>query len=518
MNTIFDVYKALSKNKNSAQVGLVYDPATDSLSFKKDGRIFTACIDGGRLSVCIIDGREHYIYFERLRELFCLLNGIVKGGLEISKISETTLKINGRPLKEFRKTNIALGIFSMLIAAALMIFSVCLIIGYVFSDFSGTYNTLTNFAMLPFCIGIFICGIRLAVYAVKQRGYKKVIGTELFGTAVGWFSLTLLAINWAEYYKQPDQNLSNCIGASVLFLFMTAFGVFMSEFPAFAKRQRNFSCMVKRRLNFPSANDLLRIIDAMEKKTSAFEISAKVDENRVPSIFDSKVGGVPYWDGSKQPPCAAGGERLVFLAQIDLSQLPVIPESDSLPKRGILQFFASDDLYSEEKTAVIYHENPDRTMTEQQAAAFYGKNGKVGEDITFVTADRMRAMSFIKKPLTFNPSDPDLNGNILNAAKSLGIYLDPDMIFSEFIEACGECGIADRITGASAQMKLFGFPYINVPSGSRLLFQFECTYFLDPEVYFDFEPCVCFFIDDKSLSERKFENAKAKAVDLSYGC
>ena len=204
MNTIFDVYKALSKNKNSAQVGLVYDPATDSLSFKKDGRIFTACIDGGRLSVCIIDGREHYIYFERLRELFCLLNGIVKGGLDISKNSETALKINGRPLKEFRKPNIALGIFSILIAIALMLFSVCLMIGYVFSDFSDIYYTLTNLAMLPFCIGVFICGIRLAVYAVKQRGYKKVIGLELFGTAVGWFSLTLLAINWAEYYKRTE--------------------------------------------------------------------------------------------------------------------------------------------------------------------------------------------------------------------------------------------------------------------------------------------------------------------------
>jgi Uncharacterized protein conserved in bacteria len=67
------------------------------------------------------------------------------------------------------------------------------------------------------------------------------------------------------------------------------------------------------------------------------------------TVFDSKVGGVPYWDSSDYP------SDMIFLAQINFDDVP------SLNRHGILQFFIGNDddmgLFAQ-NFKVVFHEEP----------------------------------------------------------------------------------------------------------------------------------------------------------------
>lgn len=87
------------------------------------------------------------------------------------------------------------------------------------------------------------------------------------------------------------------------------------------------------------------------------------------TVFDSKLGGVPYFPKSMKYPTVREGEfagqPLRFLAQLNFGSLPKLP---GFPTDGILQFFAGcagddvygmdfDDGFNQNLFRVIYHEN-----------------------------------------------------------------------------------------------------------------------------------------------------------------
>ena len=93
--------------------------------------------------------------------------------------------------------------------------------------------------------------------------------------------------------------------------------------------------------------------------------------NEKPGIFDSKIGGTPYFPKDMEYPRGKKNEfkdqPLSLLAQLNFDELPHIPD---FPTKGILQFFiAGDDLYgmatecygdalaAQDNFRIIYHEN-----------------------------------------------------------------------------------------------------------------------------------------------------------------
>jgi len=87
-----------------------------------------------------------------------------------------------------------------------------------------------------------------------------------------------------------------------------------------------------------------------------YRIQPRKEETLSPEIFDSKCGGQPYWDLSRQFPKDAEGQEMALLAQINLDKLGENTFGD-LPQKGMLQFFISANaaLYSK-SYKVIYHE------------------------------------------------------------------------------------------------------------------------------------------------------------------
>lgn len=103
------------------------------------------------------------------------------------------------------------------------------------------------------------------------------------------------------------------------------------------------------------------------------------------TIFDSKIGGVPYFPKTMEYPRGKSEDQpLVLLAQINLSNLPDLPD---FPHEGILQFFiAGDDLYGmsvdgldvQDDFRIIYHKEIISDISQLMTAEDIPQNS--GED------------------------------------------------------------------------------------------------------------------------------------------
>lgn len=96
------------------------------------------------------------------------------------------------------------------------------------------------------------------------------------------------------------------------------------------------------------------IAEAMKRRTAMTAYSLKEARKEVPTLFDTKVGGVPYWDPEREYPVDPNGKKMVLLAQINLDKDPM---EDLIPGGGMLQFFgAADEIFRMEYGS---RENPD---------------------------------------------------------------------------------------------------------------------------------------------------------------
>ena len=126
-----------------------------------------------------------------------------------------------------------------------------------------------------------------------------------------------------------------------------------------------------------SRNKLLNDVDAsmlwqaIKEATAQKTYALKINLNRVPSVFDSKVGGLPYWDLNVPIPRTSDGKKMALLAQLNMADYP---DNDLLPKEGMLQFFIGasdvyglnfDDQTLQEGFRVVFHEEIDRSFSSE---------------------------------------------------------------------------------------------------------------------------------------------------------
>ena len=115
-----------------------------------------------------------------------------------------------------------------------------------------------------------------------------------------------------------------------------------------------------------------KVLTQIKKDTATPIIKIKPKKAKKLPLTASKFGGVPYWDLQKPYPVDDNGNQLALLAQIDLAELPPLPD---FPQKGLLQFFISnDDLagmdfdnrLSQKGWRVVYHESVNPNITEKQ--------------------------------------------------------------------------------------------------------------------------------------------------------
>lgn len=111
------------------------------------------------------------------------------------------------------------------------------------------------------------------------------------------------------------------------------------------------------------------IAAVVKKKTAVPAYTFTICPDKTPCIFDSKFGGLPYWDKSKTYPSDANGNPMILLAQINFDQIhPDAP----LPGHGMLQFFIGTNAFFgldykrrnvQDTFRVVYHETLDTSIS-----------------------------------------------------------------------------------------------------------------------------------------------------------
>ena len=111
-----------------------------------------------------------------------------------------------------------------------------------------------------------------------------------------------------------------------------------------------------------------QLLDEIKRRTQTTAYVLAFDSESTPTFFDSKVGGLPYWDPAKTYPTDSKGNKMRLLAQINFDREKV---ESPLPQGGMLQFFlAYDDVYGlhyhdeirQKNWRVVYHEKIDTNM------------------------------------------------------------------------------------------------------------------------------------------------------------
>ena len=89
----------------------------------------------------------------------------------------------------------------------------------------------------------------------------------------------------------------------------------------------------------PDKKTVKILLQELQKRTSQDSIKIQIEENRKPTLFGSKIGGIPYWDKKREYPKDSDGSKLMLLAQMNLNE---IPENQMLPRTGILHMIAEE--------------------------------------------------------------------------------------------------------------------------------------------------------------------------------
>jgi len=266
-----------------------------------------------------------------------------------------------------------------------------------------------------------------------------------------------------------------------------------------------------------------------QTKRNAYRIAIVPDKK--PKLYDSKFGGVPYWDLSKEYPVDAEGEKMLLLAQINLDSLERLNNSDGveLPESGMLQFFhAADDFYgcfsedffadeSQKNYRIVYHKTVDKNVTEEQIKALGVKSceDEEYEELTPVFKTTAVALSVEEVSLKF----PDYRYEKLFlkiANENYGIDVTDRTLYDLFSEEAYDMFCEDDTEEDAVHHNMLGYAYFtqtdpreeNSEAFERydtILLQVDSE-FIDQEDYVLWGDCGIgnFFINSADLKNQDF--------------
>lgn len=109
--------------------------------------------------------------------------------------------------------------------------------------------------------------------------------------------------------------------------------------------------------------NIFEILYEIAEKTIQPFLKIGIDENIKPTVFESKFSGIPYIPRENTVPVSKDGKQMKLLAQINCTDLMMLKD---FPHEGLLQFYiAIDDLFGLNSYEVVYYDNIDFSITEQ---------------------------------------------------------------------------------------------------------------------------------------------------------
>ncbi|MFR7908478.1 MAG: YwqG family protein [Oscillospiraceae bacterium] len=278
----------------------------------------------------------------------------------------------------------------------------------------------------------------------------------------------------------------------------------------------------------PDKKTVKILLQELQKRTSQDSIKIQIEENRKPTLFGSKIGGIPYWDKKREYPKDSDGSKLMLLAQMNLNELP---ENQMLPRTGILQFFILCDRnygmaiqesgYPNNTYQVVYHEKIDESITEADVLSIGIKttgdlekeNKSVNQqDSNCFPVRGEYAVSFKMEKAYMNDCDVRCDELLHKIAEELGVELDSRLEFYQMFDEYDKKYV--DIHESTYGHRMFGYPHFRQwdPRGveaadyyDTLLFQLDSDYWKNQwRILWGDAGVGAFFINSKKLEELDF--------------
>ena len=198
-----------------------------------------------------------------------------------------------------------------------------------------------------------------------------------------------------------------------------------------------------------------KVLSQIKKDTATPIIKIKPKKAKKLSLTASKFGGVPYWLPEMPYPVDNNGEKLALLAQIDLAELPPLPD---FPTTGLLQFFISNDdlagldtdnLLSQKGYRVVYHASVNPNISEKEVLdlAIPLENMPLG--------DTQYQLSFDLGSQSMGLGDYRFEKLFKTTAEKLKIEFDEDDELLDLIEE----EAYDKLHNSTAGHHIGGYPF-----------------------------------------------------------
>ena len=228
-----------------------------------------------------------------------------------------------------------------------------------------------------------------------------------------------------------------------------------------------------------------QLLDEIKRRTQTTAYVLAFDSESTPTIFDSKVGGLPYWDLAKTYPTDSNGKKMYLLAQINFDQ----DKAESpLPQSGMLQFFVGgEEMYgldfdhpTEQKDwRIVYHEKIDASVTAEAVEAMGIPSNNGDDEEVDSPVFRSCVFRLVKKETWLTPDNWERFDELtLEVAKDLFGETDAESANEVFGE--DQYALLEEEYFYSENSQLLGHPFFTQEDvreeGSRyntLLFQLD---------------------------------------------
>lgn len=194
-----------------------------------------------------------------------------------------------------------------------------------------------------------------------------------------------------------------------------------------------------------------KVLEQIKEETLTETVAFRLVEGVRPSIFESKIGGIPYIPRDMEIPNDSFGVQLRFLAQIDCENLSSLPD---FPHKGLLQFFISEDdimgLDEEDGFKVFYYEELDKSVTEAECKAKINPLDQPDERFTPVEGEYGVEFKPCKTPITSS----DFRYEELVKSR-IGDEIDEDLFYKVFYDYGSESDVNDGYR----EHRLGGYPF-----------------------------------------------------------
>lgn len=392
--------------------------------FDSESGVLTVRFSEDNLYVSELDGKAHFEVRQDDRsaaldmeydKACSVLQDILNGKASINARFPKKPRVGEKTKNALRKV---FGIIAGTIIALLCGFCTLALAVYAFTDSVYSDDFLFNVGLVVFFAILTAAGVCLAHFGRKGKvtlGKAFGVGGSLLVALIPAF---LIFGFWTTYDQEPTVPIGGNLALTAVMLPFVAGGIALMV--SAIKMEPDEKIFWQPSIAVvPSAEVIEKIRTAAAERTARKAIGFTLDYDAKPTLFSSKVGGVPYWDMSRPYP-NVDGRKLMLLAQFNLSELP---ENDIFPREGMLQFFVNEECEYEcnEEATVVYHRTIDSSVTEDAVMALGIITSLTDDETVSFPVTGQMGMKFALKTVSMTCADARFGGIVSEIAAELGM-------------------------------------------------------------------------------------------------